>query len=259
MLTVEAPKFTVLPKEGAHAPATVRATFDVDTSCVPQGMSTASRRYTIDWGDSTETTVHEVTPSPCSTVIPGPQTITQQSFVHPYTDSGSRTVRLSVSNGIVSYNASSSVNLGSTKFTVSPSFFTDPPYNAEAVFDIDQSCSASPSGATATYTVDWGDGTTPSVRTAALPTCGTTHSANVAVDQRLPHTYAKTGDFTARLTVTRSDVPGGAVTKTKGVGVHTSTTTYLWSTFKALLTGDESLTAAANNAASAFYLWSSGK
>ncbi len=259
MLVVEAPKFTVLPKEGALAPATVKATFDVDNSCVPQGSSAASRRYTIDWGDNTETQVHEITPQPCSSVVPGAQSISQQSFSHPYLEPGSRTVRLSVSNGTISYNASSTVNLGANDFTVSPSFFTQAPYNTKAKFKVDQSCSAS-GGATATYTVDWGDGSAPSVHSVTLGACSSTFTPTVA-DVELPHVYASAvGDVEATLTIRRSDVPNGSIIKKKGVGVHSSTTSFLWRSIQSLINGDaEGLTANANAAASSFYLWASGR
>lgn len=259
MLTVEAPKFTVLPKEGSLAPATVKATFDVDNSCVPQGSSAASRRYTVDWGDNTETQVHEITPQPCSSVVPGAQVINQHTFSHPYLEAGSRTVRLSVSNGTVSYNASNSVNLGAIDFTVTPSFFTTTPYTTKAKFKADHSCSAA-GGATATYTVDWGDGSAASVHTVTLPACSATFTPSVQ-DIELPHTYASAvGDVEATLTVRRTDVPNGSIVKKKGVGVHASTTSFFWRSMQSLINGDaEGLSANANAAASSFYLWASGR
>ncbi len=259
MLTVDAPKFTVLPKEGALAPATVKATFDIDNSCVPQGSSAAPRRYTVDWGDNTETQVHEITPQPCSSVIPGAQSITQHSFSHAYLEPGSRSVKLSVSNGVVSYNASSTVNLGSIDFTLTPSFFTTVPGTTKAKFKADHSCSAA-GGATATYTVDWGDNTAASVHTVTLPACSTTYTPSQQ-DIELPHTYATAvGDVEATLTVRRSDVPNGSIVKKKGVGVHSGDTSFFWRSIQALMNGDvEGLTANANAAASTFYLWAKGE
>jgi hypothetical protein len=148
------------------------------------------------------------------------------------------------------------VNLGSTTYTVSPSFFTDPPYNTTASFKADQSCSAA-GGATATYTVDWGDSTTPSTYSVNLPACGATFTP-VIVDKTLTHTFPRTGNFTTKLTVSRTDVPGGSLTRTKDVVVDTSATSFLWHRMQAVFNGDESLTASANLAASAFYQIVSG-
>jgi hypothetical protein len=165
---------------------------------------------------------------------------------------------LNVNNGSYSYNAASTINLSSTQFGVSPSFFTKGPYNVTGSFKIDQSCSAA-GGATATYTIDWGDSTAPSVRSVTLGACSASFSPSIA-DATMTHTYATNGTYTATLTVARTDVPGGTITKTKQIVADTEATSYIWRALQALLTGNtESLTANANGAASSFYVWASGK
>lgn len=218
-ITIDAPKFTVVPKEGALAPTIARATFPADQSC--STSPNVVRRYTIDWGDDSETSEYEFTPPLCSSSSnPGPQNISSQTLTHPYEDSGTYTVKLHAVAGSSSYDSAQSISISANDFKITPSFgFV--PLTSTATYKLDQGCSVSGSGFTTTYTLDWGDGTTPAIQTVSVPACSGTYVKNVN-DRTLTHKYAVEGNFTAKLTVQRSDIPT-AWTKTRDVVVdHTA-------------------------------------
>ena len=252
-ITVDTPKFAVIPRDGAYAPATAKATFDVDTSCSLGNAN--SRRYTVDWGDASETSVYEFTPTRCVNDIPLGQTITQQVLTHVYTDSGSRTVKYRASNGTYSYDATSGVNLGAPTLTVSPTFGFKP-MTATASFKADQSCSAS-AAATATYTIDWGDSTAPTTHSVTLPACGTTHTSSL-VEKSFSHSYTTVGNFTLKLTSGRSDI-AQTLSTTKNIVVDEDTSAYLWHRVVGLLSGTESIMQQTASAAHGFYRVINGK
>lgn len=200
-IVVDSPTFAVIPSSGSLAPTIVKATFPVDTSC--SLTPNVTRRYTVDWGDATETSVYDYTPTLCAnSALPGTQTTTSQSFTHSYATAGSRSVKLRAQSTSGTFDATATVSVGSSTFSVSPSFGFAP-FTATATFLADTGCSVT-GAVTKTYTVDWGDGTAPSVVPVALAACGTSFVA-ASGERTATHSYATVGNYTAKLKAQRSD------------------------------------------------------
>jgi hypothetical protein len=200
-IVIDSPTFAVMPSSGSLAPTIVKASFPVDTSCALSPNIT--RRYTVDWGDATETSVYDYVPTLCSnSANPGNQVTVAQTFTHAYGTAGSQSIRLRATSPAGSFDSSATVNIGSSTFGVSPSFGFAP-FTATATFMADSGCSVS-GAATKTYTVDWGDATAVSSFASPLPACGSTFVVSTA-ERTLTHSYATVGNYTAKLKVQRSD------------------------------------------------------
>lgn len=201
-VVIDAPTFAVIPKEGALAPTVAKATFQVDQSC--SVTPNIVRRYTVDWGDATETSVYEYTPTLCANSSnPGPQTIVSQSFTHPYTDAGTKTIKLRTTAGSASFEATQTISIAASEYKLTPSFGFIP-LTTTASYKVDQGCSVS-GAATATYTIEWGDTTAASTYTASLPACGSSFTPNI-IDKTVTHKYTLEGNYTTKLTIKRSDI-----------------------------------------------------
>lgn len=200
-IVIDSPTFTVTPNTGSLAPTIVKATFPVDTSC--SLTPNVTRRYTVDWGDASETAIYDFTPTLCSnSALPGTQTTTAQTFTHSYATAGSRAVKLRSQSPTGTYEATTTVSVGASTFTISPSFGFAP-FTATATYMTDTSCSMA-GAITKTYTIDWGDGTPVAVKTVPVPACGATYAASTA-EVTETHSYATVGNYTAKLKVQRSD------------------------------------------------------
>jgi hypothetical protein len=218
-IIIDSPKLVVSPKEGSLAPTVARATFPADQSCTT--TPNIVRRYTIDWGDATETSEYQFTPPLCANSSnPGPQNIVSQTLTHAYDNSGTFTVKLRAVSGSYSYDSTQSISIAANDFKVTPSFgFV--PLTATATYKTDQGCSLSGAGYSTVYTVDWGDGTPVSTQSVSAPACTGAYVQNLT-DKTLTHQYTVEGNFTAKLSVKRSDVPTTWI-KTRDVVVdHTA-------------------------------------
>lgn len=223
-VVIDSPTFAVTPATGSLAPTVVKATFPVDTSCSLAPNTT--RRYTVDWGDASETSVYDYAPTLCAnSAAPGAQSVSSQTFTHSYAIAGSRTVKLRSATPSGTYDAVATVSIGSSTFAISPSFGFAP-FSATATFSVDSGCSTTGTAVTKTYTVDWGDGTPVGSHVAQLAACSAGFAAATA-DQVLVHTYATVGTYTAKLKVQRSD-SADIFTRTQDVVADKTAFQYLW-------------------------------
>lgn len=158
---------SITPRGYTGSPVTLSASWDT--------IAVGPFHVVIDWGDGTSETLDRVTAK-------------SVSRSHTYTAAGSYTARVTVSDEYTAAEGS-----GSASTTIAPPLdasITASPTSGTIPLAVTFTCSARDGFAPYTWTLDFGDGSTPASGTQTA-----------AGSWTVTHTYTKIGRFTATLTV----------------------------------------------------------
>jgi|GEM_PF-3010371 len=196
---------TVTPQNGScplNSPCTLTLATIVDTdSSAPLAHP---KGKTIDWGDGAQP--DQNVPTDLGTPQDGHHFVL--SGTHTYHNAGSFTVTLTVVDSAPTPNSqtvTAQVTVGQAPLQIAitpPGGFTQAkPWSGQIAQVTDPNCASGT--VTYTYTVNWGDGQTPTSGSLPNAQCGAASSIPGA------HTYQKFGTFTLAVSVTASDGASG--------------------------------------------------